>query len=190
MQMASTLTDLAGYRVYYGTSAGQYSTTLPAGMATQVVIAGLAEGQTYYITVTAYDTSGNESAPATEVHYTIPTAPGDTTAPTVSGSSVANLATNVDPNTTPTVTFSEAMDASTLNATTVQLRDPSGALIAASVTYNAATKTVSLDPASALSGQYRLYLDDHRRQGSGRQRLGQFLAALYDGVCATPCLSL
>ena len=86
----STLTDLAGYRVYYGTSAGQYSTTLPAGMATQVVIAGLAVGQTYYITVTAYDTSENESAYATEVSYSVPTSPGDTTAPTVSGSSVAN----------------------------------------------------------------------------------------------------
>jgi hypothetical protein len=43
------------------------------------------------------------------------------------------------------------MNASTLNATTVQLRDPSNALIPASVTYNASTKTVSLDPASSLA---------------------------------------
>jgi hypothetical protein len=147
----SPLTDLGGYRVHYGTSAGQYSTTLEAGMATQVVITGLAEGQTYYITVTAYDTSQNESAYATEVPYSVPIPPGDTTPPTVGGSSVANGATNVDPNTTPTVTFSEAMNASTLNATTVQLRDPSNALIPASVTYNASTKTVSLDPASSLA---------------------------------------
>jgi hypothetical protein len=99
-------------------------------MATQVVIAGLAEGQTYYITATAYDTSQNESTYATEVPYTVPKPPWDTTPPTVGSSSVANAATNVDPNTTLTVTFSEAMDASTLNATMVQLRDPSSALIA------------------------------------------------------------
>jgi Domain of unknown function (DUF4082)/Bacterial Ig-like domain/Fibronectin type III domain len=147
----SPLTDLRGYRVYYGTSAGQYSTTLDAAMATQVVIAGLAPGQTYHITVTAYDAAQNESAYATEVVYTVPQLPGDTVPPTVGSSSVANGATNVDPTTTLTVTFSEAMDASTLNATTVQLRDPAGALIAASVTYNASTKTVSLDPASPLA---------------------------------------
>ena len=136
-------------------------------MATQVVIAGLAEGQTYHITVTAYDTSQNESTYATEVAYTVPNPSGDTTPPTVGSSSVVNGATNVDPNTTLTVTFSEAMDASTLNATTVQLRDPSGALIAASVTYNAATKTVSLDPASALTANtaYTLTIIGAKDQG-------------------------
>ena len=41
----SPLTDLGGYRVHYGTCAGQYSTTLDAGIATQVVIAGLARGK-------------------------------------------------------------------------------------------------------------------------------------------------
>src|SRR5262249_23947236 len=49
--------------------------------------------------------------------------PADTTPPTVTAVTPAGGATNVGTNTTVTVTFSEAMDASTINTNTVQLRD-------------------------------------------------------------------
>lgn len=64
--------DLAGYRVYYGTASGAYDFNLDAGNATTVEIGGLNAGSTYYFIVTAYDASGNESAPADEVSVVIP----------------------------------------------------------------------------------------------------------------------
>lgn len=58
----TTLTDLAGYRIYYGTSEGIYPNSISLdnpGIASYVV-ERLAPG-TYYFVVTAYDDDGNES---------------------------------------------------------------------------------------------------------------------------------
>ncbi len=85
------------------------------------------------------------------VDVLLSTAPqADVTPPTVAAFSPANGATNVAINAVATVTFSEAMTASTINATTVTLMDGS-ATVAASVTYNAATNTATLTPNSGLS---------------------------------------
>ena len=61
--------DLAGYRVYYGTSSGHYNSVVDLGKATKYNLCGLSEGETYYFTVTAYDFSNNESAFASELDY-------------------------------------------------------------------------------------------------------------------------
>jgi hypothetical protein len=58
--------DLAGYRVYCGTSPGTYTHVLTVGNKTRVFLNGIQEG-TYYIAVTAYDSSGNESEFSSEV---------------------------------------------------------------------------------------------------------------------------
>ncbi len=65
--------DLAGYRVYYGTSPGVYGTSMTIGNQTTFTIAGLAAG-TYYFAVTAYNTSGLESGFSNEVSTSV-TAP-------------------------------------------------------------------------------------------------------------------
>lgn len=60
----STLTDLAGYRIYYGTSSpvnAQNSEQIDVGNTTGYTLTGLEAG-TYYFTATAYDAFGNESA--------------------------------------------------------------------------------------------------------------------------------
>jgi RHS repeat-associated protein len=75
----------------------------------------------------------------------------DTAPPTVTAFSPAAGATNVNVNANITLTFSEAMDASTVSGSTLELRDPSNALIPATVSYNAASFTATLDPTSALS---------------------------------------
>ena len=64
-----TDTDLAGYRVYYGTSAGIYTQSIYVGNVTTYTLTGLVAGQTYYINVTAIDTANppDESAPSNEV---------------------------------------------------------------------------------------------------------------------------
>lgn len=53
--------DLAGYRVYYGTSAGSYTQSVDVGNVTQTTLT-LADCQTWYVAVKAYDTAGNQSA--------------------------------------------------------------------------------------------------------------------------------
>ena len=75
----------------------------------------------------------------------------DTTAPTVTAQSPAAGATGVAVNSGVTATFSEVMDASTITASTVELRGPGNALIPATVSYNASTFTVTLTPNAALS---------------------------------------
>jgi hypothetical protein len=54
------LTDLAGFKVYYGTTPGVYA-SIVVGAATSYNVVGLTKGQIYYFTVTAYDSSGYES---------------------------------------------------------------------------------------------------------------------------------
>ncbi len=69
--------DLAGYVVYWGTSSRSYTFSDDVGDTTTHTIPGLSLGQTYYITVTAYDTSTNESGYSNEVVHTIPAPDAD-----------------------------------------------------------------------------------------------------------------
>ncbi|HNW60327.1 MAG TPA: fibronectin type III domain-containing protein [bacterium] len=64
---ANTESDLAGYRIYYGVAPSVYPEMVDVGNVTSYTIQNLTEGQTYYLVVTAYDRSGNESLPSTEV---------------------------------------------------------------------------------------------------------------------------
>ena len=59
--------DLGGYKVYYGTASRTYGTPIDVGNVTTYPLAGLTQGQTYFITVTAYDQSKNESSYSNEV---------------------------------------------------------------------------------------------------------------------------
>src|SRR5215470_4257913 len=54
--------DLAGYRVYYGTSPGNYTQSVDVGNITSTTISGLTDCTNYYFGVKAYDTAANESA--------------------------------------------------------------------------------------------------------------------------------
>src|SRR6185295_10546511 len=74
------------------------------------------------------------------------------TPPSVSSVTPLNAATGVAVNTTVTAVFNEAMTASTITTSTVQLLNPSSQVITATVSYNAATKTVTLTPSVALAG--------------------------------------
>jgi hypothetical protein len=67
----TSLTNLAGFKIYYGVSSGTYSDVVDAGMTTSYTISGLAPG-TYYFAVRAYDASGNESGYSNEASKTIP----------------------------------------------------------------------------------------------------------------------
>ncbi len=60
------VTDLTGYRIYYGLSSRNYSWVIEVGNVTTYKIENLSPN-TYYFAVTAYDTSGNESDYSNEV---------------------------------------------------------------------------------------------------------------------------
>jgi len=76
----------------------------------------------------------------------------DQTPPTVTAVSPVNAATGVNPNNPVTVTFSEAMDPTTINGTNITLRTTSGGtLINGSVTYNATSHVATFTPASVLA---------------------------------------
>ena len=74
----------------------------------------------------------------------------DTTAPTVSGVVPANGATNVALGANSEASFSETMDASTINNTTFTLSEPNGTLVAATVSYSTTTNKATLNPTEAL----------------------------------------
>ncbi|RJQ55301.1 MAG: hypothetical protein C4526_03900 [Nitrospiraceae bacterium] len=64
------LTDLAGYKIYIGTSTGIYSEIVDAGNVSAYTIENLTPG-VYYFVVVAYNTSGNESDFSNEVALTV-----------------------------------------------------------------------------------------------------------------------
>jgi hypothetical protein len=67
----NTEPDIAGYRLRYGTTPGSHPTVVDVGNRTSWQISRLADGQRYYFVVTAYNTSGLESAPSGEVSATV-----------------------------------------------------------------------------------------------------------------------
>jgi PKD repeat protein len=87
-----------------------------------------------------------------DVVFTLTAPPADTTPPSVTAVAPANGATGVGTSTVVTVTFDEDMAPSTITADTLELRDQAGALVASTVTYDAATRTASLAPSSPLAG--------------------------------------
>lgn len=69
----SPLTNLAGYRIDYGTSAGSLiqSIDLPGAATTSDTLTGLTSG-TWYFAITAYNSDGTSSVLSNEVSKTIP----------------------------------------------------------------------------------------------------------------------
>jgi hypothetical protein len=64
--------EVAGYKIYYGTSPGSYTASLDAGSATSILISGLQDGATYFFSAVAYDASNNESGFSNEITYAVP----------------------------------------------------------------------------------------------------------------------
>jgi PKD repeat protein len=77
----SPLTDLGGYKVYYGTAPGAYTQSVDAGKVTTYKVSNLPNA-TYFFAVTAYNTAMTESAYSNEVSKSIV---NDVTGPVISG---------------------------------------------------------------------------------------------------------
>jgi hypothetical protein len=85
--------DLDGYRVYCGTSSGDYTASVDVGANTHCVISNLEQGVTYYFAATAYDSEGNESGFSDEIVYAVPAAEPSTDSSSSGGGGGCFIAT-------------------------------------------------------------------------------------------------
>jgi glucose/arabinose dehydrogenase len=85
------------------------------------------------------------------------TPPADTTPPSVASASPANGSSGVSTSANVVATFSEPMNAATINTGTVELRDPAGAPVSGTVSYSAASNSVTFDPAPTLAATPTYY---------------------------------
>jgi len=66
---SASTSNVSGYRVYYGTTAGSYAQAMGSGApatGTSYTVTGLESGKTYYFAVTAVDSTGRESGYSNE----------------------------------------------------------------------------------------------------------------------------
>ena len=129
--------------------------TIPAavgyanGTATLNPNANLAFSTRYTVKLTSgIGIAGGTALAATEWSFTTAAAPVDP-APTLTGRTPAVNATNVAVGTNVTATFSEAVTG--IGSTTMRLIDPNGAQVAAGYSYNATTRTATLNPSANLA---------------------------------------
>jgi hypothetical protein len=73
----NTEPGLAGYKIHWGTSSGNYTSSMDVGNTTTCTIDGVQEGKTYYFVATAYDGQGNESEYSNQVTFTVPLSDSD-----------------------------------------------------------------------------------------------------------------
>jgi len=108
--------DVAGYKVYYGTSSRNYAYNVNVGKSTSCSLSGLAEGKKYYFAATAYNSSNAESSYSSEISHTIPTSSASNT--TTSSSATNTNTSNLTPdyNSTSTIFSLEAEDGDIHNA--------------------------------------------------------------------------
>lgn len=66
---ANTDPTVTGYKVYYGTSTGNYPTHVDVGKTTTYTVSNLQDGATYYFATTDYNASGTESGFSNEVVF-------------------------------------------------------------------------------------------------------------------------
>ena len=63
--------DIAGYRLHFGSERGKYTSTVDVGNQTSWVLSNIGSGRRYYFAATAYDVDGNESDYSQEVVHTV-----------------------------------------------------------------------------------------------------------------------
>ena len=120
----------------------------PTRTATLTASSALAGGTAYTATLTTGVRADDETPMAAPVSWGFSTTTA--TAPTVTGVSPADAATQVAVGTTVQATFSASVDPATVTPQTFTLTGPAGAVPAA-VAYDDATRTATLTPTSALS---------------------------------------
>jgi len=82
----TAMTNLAGYKLYTGTTSGNYSQNVDVGNVTSYSLSSLSDSTTYYFAVVAYDAAGDVSGYSNQATYTTPTPPPPTSLYTLAAS--------------------------------------------------------------------------------------------------------
>ena len=90
----------------------------------------------------------------------------DLTPPKVTALTPVNGATTVSVSSNLTVTFNEAMLASSINSATIELRTPAGTIVPATVSYNPTSRVATLDPTSNIAAVADAYYSAVVRGGA------------------------
>jgi hypothetical protein len=91
----TALTDLGGYKIYWGGLSRDYANVADVGLVTTTTVVELPTGQAAYFAVTAYNAESNESAYSDELVWVIPAKPGLTTVKTTAYNAKSGKATIV-----------------------------------------------------------------------------------------------
>lgn len=159
--------------------AGIVSYDATARAATFAPSANLANDASYTVGITtaAKDVAGNAMQQAfSSTFRTVASSPQDSVRPTVVSSTPGNGSANVAVTSPVRVTFSEAMNASTINGSTFSLT-VGGALVSGSVSYDSASRTATFNPSAGLLAEGQNYVGT---VSTGAKDLaGNSLAAAY-----------
>lgn len=68
----SSSAGVTNYTLYYGIASGVYTNAIQCGLATNVLVRGLANGKTYFFVATAMNNQGLESDYSAEAVYRTP----------------------------------------------------------------------------------------------------------------------
>jgi O-glycosyl hydrolase len=139
-----TLTPAGGTAV-----TGNVSYSAGSSTAVFTPASPLAYNTAYTATITTGVQNPAGTALGSTYTWSFTTAPGP--APTVTAVTPSNGSTGVVAGTTVTATFSEAMNASTITASTFTLTPKGGAAVSATVSYNATNFTATLTPKAPLA---------------------------------------
>ncbi|MEK7600726.1 MAG: Ig-like domain-containing protein [Patescibacteria group bacterium] len=147
-RLASTVTDYASM-VLTMSGAG--------GTSHSYTVTGLTGDVTYLYFIRCQDTAGLTSHTTSTIFTTLPP---DTTVPTVTAQTPADNATGVSVAVSPTVTFSEVMDPSSVNTNTVKLKLVAGDVDVTGVvvTLSDSRLVATLNPSSALDYSTNYYI--------------------------------
>lgn len=138
---ANSDTSVAGYRVHYGTSSGNYVQTLDVGNTTAAVLPNLNDGITYFFAVTAYNSVALESPLSDELSFTPPIVPRKVAVSSIARTNGGNVQLNLTasgssvPGNVVHVYYSNDLTTwtwlndVTLNTGTVVVTDPTGGAV-------------------------------------------------------------
>jgi hypothetical protein len=161
---ASSCTNVAGYKLYYGVASQTYTSLVSVANVTNATVAGLVQGTTYYFAATTLDSQGIESLPSTEINYTVPTNSSSTvptitnTPPAISGIANQTIAVNT---VTPTLPFTVSDQETPATNLTVVANSSNPTLVPNSsiVLGGAGTnRTVTITPAAGQTGSTTIAL--------------------------------
>lgn len=132
-----------------GAVAGSVTYNAASMTATFTPASSLAYNTQYTATITTGATASNGAALAANVSwsFTTQTAP----VPTITATAPVNGATNVAVNSSVTVTFGTAMNASTLTSSTFTVTAQGGSAVVGTVAYDAASMTATFMPSANLA---------------------------------------